>query len=76
MGGTTSQFFDLIYESAKASGALGGKILGAGGGGYFLFYCPTRDAKESVRRALTKFDLRETPLCIDTMGARVKILDF
>ena len=31
---------DTIYERAIAAGALGGKILGAGGGGYFLFYVP------------------------------------
>ena len=31
---------DNIYSSAKKNGALGGKLLGAGGGGYFLFYVP------------------------------------
>lgn len=31
---------DRIYSLAMASGALGGKILGAGGGGYFLFFAP------------------------------------
>ena len=31
--------FDKLYDFAKANGAIGGKILGAGGGGYFLFYC-------------------------------------
>lgn len=32
--------FDEIYEGALLNGALGGKLLGAGGGGYFLFYAP------------------------------------
>ena len=32
--------FDKIYADAKAQGAIGGKILGAGGGGFFLFYVP------------------------------------
>lgn len=32
--------FDKIYADAKAKGAIGGKILGAGGGGFFLFYVP------------------------------------
>jgi D-glycero-alpha-D-manno-heptose-7-phosphate kinase len=31
---------DAIYDSAKQHGALGGKLLGAGGGGFFLFYAP------------------------------------
>jgi len=34
----SSEFIDEIYKKAKKNGALGGKILGAGGGGFFLFY--------------------------------------
>ena len=34
----SSEFIDNIYEKALKSGSLGGKILGAGGGGFFLFY--------------------------------------
>jgi D-glycero-alpha-D-manno-heptose-7-phosphate kinase len=34
----SSSELDSIYELAKASGAVGGKLLGAGGGGYFLFF--------------------------------------
>ena len=36
----SNPMLDTIYERAIAAGALGGKILGAGGGGYFLFYVP------------------------------------
>ena len=36
----SNPMLDTIYERAVAAGALGGKILGAGGGGYFLFYVP------------------------------------
>ena len=31
---------DFLYEEAKKAGALGGKLLGAGGGGFLLVYCP------------------------------------
>lgn len=31
---------DRIYETALEAGALGGKVLGAGGGGFMVFYCP------------------------------------
>lgn len=31
---------DAIYEEARKNGALGGKITGAGGGGYMIIYCP------------------------------------
>lgn len=36
----TNPQIDELYEEAKKAGALGGKLLGAGGGGYLLFYCP------------------------------------
>lgn len=68
--------FDDIYDAAKKAGALGGKIIGAGGGGYFLFYCPTEQIKESVRATLRPFMLREVNFWIDEQGARVKKLDF
>ena len=36
----TNEYFDGIYTRAIEAGALGGKLLGAGGGGFFLFYTP------------------------------------
>lgn len=39
-GGVSNRTIDDLYEKAMASGALGGKLLGAGGGGFLLFYCP------------------------------------
>jgi D-glycero-alpha-D-manno-heptose-7-phosphate kinase len=36
----TSPALDAIYDDARQHGALGGKLLGAGGGGYFVFYVP------------------------------------
>jgi D-glycero-alpha-D-manno-heptose-7-phosphate kinase len=36
----TTPFIDEAYEEARRRGALGGKVTGAGGGGYMLFYCP------------------------------------
>ena len=35
----SSSLIDEIYETGKKNGALGGKLLGAGGGGFMLFYC-------------------------------------
>jgi D-glycero-alpha-D-manno-heptose-7-phosphate kinase len=43
-----------IYESAKAAGATGGKISGAGGGGFMIFYCPG-NSNYAVKEALLKF---------------------
>lgn len=42
---------DQMYAIARANGALGGKILGAGGGGYLLLYCPF-DRKHLIAREL------------------------
>jgi D-glycero-alpha-D-manno-heptose-7-phosphate kinase len=66
--------FDAVYEAAKRAGALGGKIMGAGGGGYFMFYCPLEKAKQAVRRALGKFKMKEMFFSLDTKGARTRIV--
>ena len=43
--GVTNERIDKIYESAIASGAIGGKVTGAGGGGHMLFYCEKNKQK-------------------------------
>lgn len=43
-----------IYETAKQAGASGGKISGAGGGGFMIFYCPANN-NYAVKKALLKF---------------------
>jgi D-glycero-alpha-D-manno-heptose-7-phosphate kinase len=58
------------YSVAKENGALGGKIMGAGGGGFFMFCCPN-GAKTSVRRALAAEGLREMPFEFDWEGSKV-----
>ena len=48
----STDYIDEIYGKAVTAGALGGKLLGAGGGGCLLFYVP-EDKHESVRSALS-----------------------
>jgi len=50
----TNPYLDDIYNTAKANGATGGKISGAGGGGFMIFYCPG-NARSRVIQALRKF---------------------
>ena len=50
----SSDFIDELYLKAMNSGALGGKLLGAGGGGCLLFYVP-EERQESVRKAFNGF---------------------
>lgn len=64
--------FDRIYELAKSSGALGGKILGAGGGGYFMFYCES-PSHTALRQAMKEAGLREVRFGIDWAGTRIML---
>lgn len=52
--GITNPLLEEIYAAAKKAGATGGKISGAGGGGFMLFYCPGI-TKYAVRESLLKF---------------------
>lgn len=65
---------DRWYEIARDNGALGGKLIGAGGGGFFLFYCPNAH-KGQLRRAMTEEGLREMSFDFDLEGAKV-LVDF
>ena len=47
----TTQYVDFLYEKAIASGAIGGKLLGAGGGGFLLLFCEP-DKQQCVKEAL------------------------
>jgi D-glycero-alpha-D-manno-heptose-7-phosphate kinase len=57
-----------IYSMARQSGALGGKVTGAGGGGFLLLYCPL-DKKEKVRSNLAH--LKELPFHLEPQGSKV-----
>ncbi len=49
----SNEHIDDLYEAAKRHGALGGKVTGAGGGGYMLLYC-RYDSKHEVQAALAE----------------------
>ncbi len=59
---------DEYYNEGISSGALGGKLLGAGGGGFLLFYVPL-DKQEAVRKALS--NLMEVPFHFENSGTKV-----
>lgn len=64
--GVSTPQIDDLYESARAAGALGGKLLGAGGGGFLLLYAPPERQTE-VRAAMAH--LRELPIRIDAQAS-------
>ena len=59
---------DAIYEAGLRAGALGGKLLGAGGGGFMVFFVP-REKQSAVRKALST--LLYVPFSFEDGGARV-----
>ena len=69
----TTPTLDFWYERAIDAGAYGGKLCGAGGGGFFLFMvAPER--REAVRTALG--ELREIPVGYEPQGSRVLVPQF
>lgn len=66
--GISNPIIDETYDKAMKAGATGGKLLGAGGAGFMLFYVP-EDKQESVRNALV--DLREMKFLMDNSGASI-----
>jgi len=59
------------YEMAKRNGASGGKLMGAGGGGFFMFYC--NNGKNGFRKIMRKEGLREMPFRLDFEGSKVLV---
>ena len=67
--GITNPEFDRVYDTAIKNGALGGKISGAGGGGFFLFYCES--GKEKLRSAIAGMGLKEMRFDFDFEGTKI-----
>jgi len=59
---------DKMYSRILNGGALGGKIAGAGGGGFLLAYC-TRDKQDILREAMSEY--REMPFMFESFGSRI-----
>jgi D-glycero-alpha-D-manno-heptose-7-phosphate kinase len=66
----TDSVIDEHYEEARKAGAIGGKLMGAGGGGFFMFYTRPSD-KRRVIEAMTKRGLRLLRFRFDLDGARI-----
>ena len=64
----TNDSIDEMYETALKAGALGGKVSGAGGGGFLLLYVPLTK-QQYVRDALKKY--RELPFLVEHDGSKV-----
>ena len=59
---------NVWYDIAINNGALGGKLVGAGGGGFLMFYA---NDKLKLRKAMQKIGLREVRFKFDNQGTRI-----
>ena len=66
--GVSNERIDHMYEIARQAGALGGKLLGAGGGGFMLFFVP-QERQARVRACLA--DYVEVPFHMNAPGSRI-----
>ena len=66
--GISNGIVDEMYNKGIAAGALGGKLLGAGGAGFILFYCP-KDRQEAFREQMG--DINEMAFHFDNFGSKI-----
>jgi D-glycero-alpha-D-manno-heptose-7-phosphate kinase len=67
----TQDRIDQWYEVAKENGALGGKLMGAGGGGFFMFFC--NNGKNGFRKKMEQEELKEMRFRLDFEGSKVLV---
>jgi D-glycero-alpha-D-manno-heptose-7-phosphate kinase len=66
--GVSNPDIDEMYATAMAGGALGGKLLGAGGGGFMVFFVP-QERQENVRARMTRY--HEIPFSMNASGSSI-----
>ncbi|MDO5330489.1 MAG: GHMP kinase [Bacillota bacterium] len=71
--GITNPLVDESYQKAMAAGAKGGKLLGAGGGGFLLFYANEESDRQRIRAALP--ELRESKFELDQAGCSIVFME-
>ena len=70
--GISNDAIDGAYDGARSAGALGGKLLGAGGSGFLLLYAP-QDAQPAVRSAMARY--REVPFHFCSSGTQIAMVE-
>lgn len=62
---------DKWYTLGLEQGALGGKLMGAGGGGFLMFYC--ENGRDKLRKAMAQEGLREVAFCFEPDGSKISL---
>jgi D-glycero-alpha-D-manno-heptose-7-phosphate kinase len=68
--GTSNEQINRWYEIGRDGGAIGGKLVGAGGGGFLLFYAEDR---QQLRQAMEREGLKEVGFRFDHEGSQVMV---
>ncbi len=68
----SNPFIDECYEAARKHGAIGGKVIGAGGGGFLMLYCNNHD-KPKLIETMQKMGLRWERFHFDFDGAKILV---
>ncbi len=71
-GGVSTPFIDECYDLARKNGARGGKVTGAGGGGFLMLYCEP-EFQDAVTQALEEKGLKRMDFRFESEGARVLV---
>lgn len=71
--GIANKYIDDLYEAAISCGATGGKLLGAGGGGFMIFHAPTHSIQKSIRKKFT--GIREVCFKLEDDGSKIVTLN-
>lgn len=67
--GIANKYVDDLYEAAMSCGATGGKLLGAGGGGFMIFHAPTYSIQKSIKKKLV--GIREVCFKLEEEGSKI-----
>ena len=70
VNGISTNKIDKIYEIARKSGAIGGKLTGAGGGGHMLFYCERKN-QQKIIKSFKKMKLNHIEFSFVTSGPKI-----
>ena len=62
---------DTKYDLAKSLGALGGKLIGAGGGGFLMFYTNTTSSKTNIRKKFSSLGMNEMKFPFESKGTKI-----
>ncbi len=67
----SNRVIDELYDLGRGEGALGGKVLGAGGGGFILFFCASREHAAALSRKFQALSIRELEIAYEPRGSAV-----